>query len=85
MDKDCHEREGHEQYEMHQHPGGARALPHGGAGEALLHSTTPHLPALALSPQYRPPPPDHEPHYAPPAEPRASVIESSQPLIIECT
>lgn len=55
------------------------------------HSTTPHLSALgAGSPQYRALLPEHEPapHYAPlppPAEPRPSVIESSQPLIIECT
>lgn len=98
VDKDCHEREGHEAYEVHSASqaglvgagGGRVALSH---GEALLgahaHSTTPHLTGPAPpSPQYRPLPPDHEPpqHYgAPSAEPRPSVIESSQPLIIECT
>lgn len=59
---------------------------------AHAHSTTPHLAgpsAGAGSPQYRALMPEHEPspHYAPPqpTEPRPSVIESSQPLIIECT
>lgn len=95
VDKDCHDREGHEAYEVHSPSqgglvgnGGARlALAH---SEAMLgghaHSTTPHL-VTQLSPaQYRALP-DHEPqHYAAPAaEPRPSVIESSQPLIIECT
>lgn len=87
VDKDCHEREGHEQYEVHSVSQGGLGLVAGGT--LLAHSTTPHLAGVglgALSPQYRPPPPDHEPHYgAPAAEPRPSVIESSQPLIIECT
>lgn len=107
VDKDCHEREGHEAYEVHSPSqgglvgaGGARiAMSH---TEVMLggqaHTTTPHLVTTshgALSPQsthaqYRslPPPPDHEAqqHYAPAgSEARPSVIESNQPLIIECT
>lgn len=90
-DKDCHEREGLEAYEVHSQgglvgAGGARALSHELLG-GHAHSTTPHL-----APQYRALPPEHDAHYAhghahahaQPGE-RASVIESSQPLIIECT
>lgn len=100
VDKDCHDREGHEAYEVHS-PSQGGLVGNGGArvpmshSEALLgghaHTTTPHLVTAQLSPQYRalpPPPPDHDPqqHYAPSSgEPRPSVIESSQPLIIECT
>lgn len=105
VDKDCHEREGHETYEVHSAShgglvgaGGARmGMSH---NEALMggqaHTTTPHL-AMGhgqLSPgpgsQYRsllPPGSDHEQqHYSSGGgETRPSVIESSQPLIIECT
>lgn len=81
VDKDCLDREGHEGYEVHSPGLGLVGPPAGGAREALqlaagAHSTTPHLP----EPLYH-----EQTHYAPPAEPRASVIESSQPLIIECT
>lgn len=75
--------------------GGARVpLSHGEAlahhgHHSLAHTTTPHLVGLGpSSPQYRSLlPAEHEaPHYAPPpTESRPSVIESSQPLIIECT
>lgn len=105
-DKECHDGEGHEPYELH--PG--KGLPSGDPRMASLshseqlmgahaHTTTPHLAAAVhaqLSPhqaQYRqlplPPPPDHEPqsqHYSSgTAESRPTVIESNQPLIIECT
>lgn len=98
VDKDCHEREGHEAYEVHSPSqgglvgaGGARvAMSHEvvlGGQAHQAHTTTPHLVTHApLSPHAYRALPEHEPQYVPqPAEPRASVIESSQPLIIECT
>ncbi|CAH2075298.1 unnamed protein product, partial [Iphiclides podalirius] len=105
VDKDCHDRAGHEPYEVHSMSqgglvgaGGARAMVH---GEAMLgshaHTTTPHLAGPGpLSPTHAPPyrtlhgqpPPDHDApsqHYSSGGETRPSVIESNQPLIIECT